>query len=79
MIKIPTVSTFCGCIDLKVACIVIAVLRLVFSIYLAIICFLAFFELIEIEQKIEELGIDDRSVKLKELWASCKHRIIHFR
>ncbi len=43
MVAIPTVKSFLGCIDLKVACITIAAFRLVISIILLIVLFIFYF------------------------------------
>lgn len=37
MVAIPTVNSFCGCCDLKVACVVIASLRIIGSIIIILV------------------------------------------
>lgn len=73
--KIPIVSSFCGCIDLKVACIVIAAIRLILSMFLFIVLLLLLFNVIEFERKMDEMGLEDNSSKLADLLISCKQGI----
>lgn len=47
MVAIPTVKTFCGCCDLKIPCIVMAILRLIVYI-ISVLAYLYFFVVLEI-------------------------------
>lgn len=42
MVSVPTVRSFCGCVDLKTACIAFAVIRIVISIIVLIVLLFVF-------------------------------------